>query len=97
MITVKIPATSANIGAGFDSLGLAVTLYNELHIEECDQTIIRSLDGVDVPLDDSNLVLTTIRYLFELCGKKLSGIRIGQVNEIPLSRGLGSSSACIIG
>jgi homoserine kinase len=97
LITVKIPATSANIGAGFDSLGLAVTLYNELHIEECDQTLIRSLDEVDVPTDESNLVLTTMKYLFELCGKKLHGVRIGQVNGIPLSRGLGSSSACIVG
>lgn len=97
MITVKIPATSANIGAGFDSLGLAVTLYNELHIEESEQTLIRSLDGVDIPMDESNLVWTTMKHLFELCGKKLYGVRIGQVNRIPLSRGLGSSSACIVG
>ena len=69
MITIIIPATSANIGAGFDSLGLAVTLYNELQIEECEHTLIRSLDEVDVPIDESNLVLTTMKYLYELCGK----------------------------
>ena len=97
MITIIIPATSANIGAGFDSLGLAVTLYNELQIEECEHTLIRSLDEVDVPIDESNLVLTTMKYLYELCGKKFHGVCIGQVNGIPLSRGLGSSSACIVG
>ncbi|MEG2203789.1 MAG: homoserine kinase [Oscillospiraceae bacterium] len=97
MVTVKIPATSANVGAGFDSLGLAVTLYNELHMEEYDGLMIRSLDGVEIPCDDSNLVYTTMKELYQLCGKPFYGIRLGQVNSIPLSRGLGSSSACIVG
>jgi homoserine kinase len=55
------------------------------------------LDGVDIPMDESNLVWTTMKQLFEICGKKLYGVRIGQVSRIPLSRGLGSSSACIVG
>lgn len=97
MITVKVPATSANVGAGFDSLGLAVTLYNELHLEEYDGIDIRSLDGVQVPCDETNLVYTTMKSMFELCGKPFYGVRFGQINNIPLSRGLGSSSACIIG
>lgn len=97
MVTVKIPATSANVGAGFDSLGLAVSLYNELHIEEYDGLMIRALDGVDIPLDDTNLVYTTMKRLHEQCGRPFWGIRLGQVSDIPLSRGLGSSSACIIG
>lgn len=97
MVTVKIPATSANVGAGFDSLGLALTLYNELHIEESDELIIRSLDGEQIPQDESNLVYQTMKNLFEVCGKPFYGAKIGQVNNIPQSRGLGSSSACIIG
>lgn len=97
MITVKIPATSANVGAGFDSLGLAVTLYNELHVEEYDGLVIRSLDGVEIPCDETNLVYSTMKELYERCGRRLHGVRLGQVNNIPLSRGLGSSSACIIG
>lgn len=97
MITVKIPATSANVGAGFDSLGLAVSMYNELHLEEWDGCEIVSLDGVEIPCDKTNLVFTTMRSMFQLCGKPFRGARIGQINTIPLSRGLGSSSACIIG
>ncbi len=97
MITVKIPATSANVGAGFDSLGLAVTLYNQIHLELAEKTEIISLDHVEIPCDETNLVYTTMCSLFELCGQKMPPLRIGQVNHIPLSRGLGSSSACIIG
>lgn len=97
MLTIKIPATSANVGSGFDSLGLAVTLYNEIHLEEYDGLSIRALDGIDIPLDETNLVYTTIKSMFELCGKPFYGVRFGQLNNIPLSRGLGSSSACIIG
>lgn len=97
MLTVKIPATSANVGSGFDSLGLAVTLYNEIHLEEYDGLAIKALDDVDIPCDESNLVYTTIKSMYELCGKPFYGVRFGQINNIPLSRGLGSSSACIIG
>lgn len=97
MLTVKIPATSANVGSGFDSLGLAVTLYNEIHLEEYDGLSIQSLDDVEVPCDETNLVYTTVKSMYELCGKPFYGVRFGQINNIPLSRGLGSSSACIIG
>jgi len=97
LLTIKIPATSANVGSGFDSLGLAVTLYNEIHLEEYEGLSIRSLDGMDIPCDDTNLVYTTIKSMYELCGKPFYGVRFGQINNIPLSRGLGSSSACIIG
>jgi len=97
LLTIKIPATSANVGSGFDSLGLAVTLYNEIHLEEYEGLSIRSLDGADIPCDDTNLVYTTIKSMYELCGKPFYGVRFGQINNIPLSRGLGSSSACIIG
>lgn len=97
MITVKVPATSANVGSGFDSLGLAVTLYNELHLEEYEGLSIRSLDHVDVPCDETNLIYTTMKSMYELCGRPFYGVRFGQINNIPLSRGLGSSSACIIG
>lgn len=97
MLTIKIPATSANVGSGFDSLGLAVTLYNEIHLEEYEGLSIRALDGADIPLDENNLIYTTIKSMYELCGKPFYGVRFGQFNNIPLSRGLGSSSACIIG
>ncbi|MCI5801538.1 MAG: homoserine kinase [Oscillospiraceae bacterium] len=97
MIKVKIPATSANIGAGFDSLGLALNLYNEVEMEESDSIDIRSLDAVKVPCDSSNLIYQSAKYIFDLCDKPLSGLKIRQSNNIPMARGLGSSSACIVG
>ena len=97
MVKVKIPATSANIGSGFDSLGLAVTLYNYVFMDEFDGLQISSMDSVPIPCDETNLVYTTAKSLFELCGRPFYGLRIHQENNIPLARGLGSSSACIIG
>ncbi|MBR5485785.1 MAG: homoserine kinase [Oscillospiraceae bacterium] len=95
MIKIKIPATSANIGSGFDSLGVALNMYNYVNMKEHDFVEIRSLDGVSVPTDTNNLIYKTVKYMFDLCGKPLNGLYIEQVSRIPLARGLGSSSACI--
>lgn len=96
MIKIQIPATSANLGAGFDALGLALNYYNYVDIAETDGVFIESLDGTDIPKDTSNLVYDSARTLYDICGKKLAGLEIRQVNNIPMARGLGSSSACII-
>ena len=56
MVKVRVPATSANLGSGFDSLGLALTMYNTIYMEEYDGIDILSLDGVEIPTDESNLV-----------------------------------------
>ncbi len=96
MIKIQIPATSANLGAGFDALGLALNYYNYVNIEEADKIIIESLDGTAVPTDASNLVYDTAHILYDICGRKLNGLKIQQINNIPMARGLGSSSACII-
>lgn len=96
MIKIQIPATSANLGAGFDALGLAVDLYNYVTVGESDRLEIVTSDDTVVPTDESNLVYRSARYLFEKCGKKLNGLKIIQQNNIPMTRGLGSSSACII-
>ena len=97
MINVQIPATSANIGSGFDSLGLAVSMYNYIQMEEADVLDIRSEDGIAIPVDESNLVYQSAKYIYDLCGKSLKGMKIRQINNIPMARGLGSSSACIVG
>ncbi len=97
MINIKIPATSANLGAGFDSLGLALSYYNYINMEEADSIEISSLDGQKIPTDESNLVYESAKRLYEICGKRLDGLKIEQVNNIPMTRGLGSSSACIVG
>lgn len=97
MITVKIPATSANVGSGFDSLGLALTLYNEITVEKSDRLLIESLDDTPVPQGEDNLIYTAMRGLYRQCGEKIPALHIRQINRIPMSRGLGSSSACIVG
>ncbi len=96
MIKIQIPATSANLGAGFDALGLALSYYNYVNMEEADGIFIKSLDNTPVPQDESNLVYHTAKTLFEICGHPFHGLSIEQVNNIPMARGLGSSSACII-
>ncbi len=97
MIKLQIPATSANLGAGFDALGLALQYYNFVEMEESDRIDITSADGTPVPTDEGNLIYTSAKDLFEICGKKLHGLRLVQTNNIPMTRGLGSSSACIVG
>lgn len=96
MIKIQIPATSANIGPGFDSLGLALRLYNRVWMDECDGVCISTTDGSDVPRGEDNLIYKTARFLYELCGKPFRGLHIAQENNIPMTRGLGSSSACIV-
>lgn len=97
MIKVKIPATSANLGAGFDALGLALGLHNEVIVEESEKTSIVALDGAPVPTGEDNLVYSSMAELARVCGKTLPPVKISQINRIPMARGLGSSSACIIG
>lgn len=97
IVKVKIPATSANLGSGFDALGLSLTLYNYLEVQESDRVEIFSTDAVPIPKNEQNLVYKTVKYLYDVCGRPLPGLRITQTNNIPLARGLGSSSACIVG
>ena len=96
MIKLKVPATSANIGSGFDSLGLAVQMYNTVKMDFYEGVKVESLDSVDIPLNENNLIYKTAKYLFDICGKSLPGLYIQQENVIPMARGLGSSSACIV-
>ena len=97
MIKIRIPATSANIGSGFDSLGLALNLYNYIYMEQIDGIEIKSKDHTVIPTGENNLVYKTAKHLFEICGKPFTGLHIEQENNIPMTRGLGSSSACIVG
>lgn len=96
MINIRIPATSANLGAGFDALGLALTYYNYVEMEESDVIDISSADNIKIPQDENNLIYISAKDLYNVCGKKLQGLKIVQTNNIPMARGLGSSSACII-
>ena len=95
-IKVSVPATSANVGSGFDALGLAVTLYNTVTFEESDHLDISAADGTRIPRNETNLVYRSARVLFDRVGKEMPPLKIVQTNPIPMARGLGSSSACII-
>lgn len=99
MIKIKIPATSANMGAGFDTLGIALNLYNRISIEEISHGLqINILNKSDyIPLDERNLIYRAMQVVFKEVGYRPKGLRISQNSDIPMTRGLGSSSACIIG
>lgn len=98
MLEIRVPATSANMGPGFDCLGVALNLYNHFRIEENEGGLC--IDGCDETYrNEKNLVYVSMRKCFEKIGyeHRKKGIRINFESDIPISRGLGSSAACILG
>ena len=69
MIRVDVPATSANLGSGFDSLGIALTMQNRVWVEESDSLEISCTDNLPVPKDESNLIFWAAKHLYQICGK----------------------------
>ncbi len=98
MIKVKVPATTANMGPGFDSIGMALSMYNIVYAEEIKKgfEIIIQEGNTQIPTDETNLIYKTIQYFYHNIGKPLPGIRLIQQDSIPHTRGLGSSAACIV-
>lgn len=96
MIRVKIPATSANIGPGFDCLGIAFNLYDVFEVEEIENGLI--IEGCSEEYkNENNLVVISMKKCFKKIGYNYKGIRINMQCDLPVSRGLGSSAACILG
>jgi homoserine kinase len=99
-VKVRVPATSANLGPGFDTLGLALSLYDEVTVtirDEPGATVhIEGVGAGAVPTDDSNLVVQAIRRGFEAAGVRQPGLDLFAKNRIPHGRGLGSSAAAIV-
>ncbi len=98
-VRVSVPATSANLGPGFDSLGLAVSLRDELEAEVVDEGLLVEVEGAGadgVPRDETHLVVRAMRAAFDLMGEQPPGLRLSCHNRIPHARGLGSSSAAIV-
>ncbi len=96
MIHVTVPATSANMGSGYDSIGIALSLYNRFSMEESDRIEISSVNGDDVPTDETNLIYQCAKKVYDICGRPLTGLKIIEDCAIPQTRGLGSSSACTV-
>ncbi len=96
MIKVTVPASTANIGPGFDSLGLALNLYNTYEFEEIGNGLI--FEGcIEEYCNENNLVYKSFKKVADKIGRSFSGLKIKMETQIPASRGLGSSSACIVG
>ena len=99
-VEVRVPATSANLGPGFDTLGLALSVYDELTVSALEgpeiDIAVEGTGAAEIPTDESNLILRTIRYAYEAVGRKAPGIRIRARNGIPHGRGLGSSGSAVV-
>ncbi|MBQ1334207.1 MAG: homoserine kinase [Clostridia bacterium] len=94
MVKLRVGATSANIGPGFDCIGVALNLYNTVSIEESDECVVISRN-IKERADENNIFIKSARAVYDMCGKPFYGIRVTQETKIPPARGLGSSSACI--
>ncbi|GEN33058.1 homoserine kinase [Aneurinibacillus danicus] len=98
-VKVKVPASTANLGPGFDTIGMAFQLYTTITLEVADTTVVRlhgpNLSGL--PTDKSNLIYQIAARVFEKAGLAVPEIIIDVTSDIPLTRGLGSSASAIVG
>lgn len=98
-VHVRVPATSANLGPGFDALGLALTLHNEVSAEEADRVSV-TVEGEGagrLPTNEDNVVARGVRLAYEAAGQTFRGATLRCVNRVPAARGLGSSAAAWVG
>lgn len=98
LATVRVPATSANLGPGFDTMGMALDIWNELTVEKNDkfELIIEGEGSEELPTDTSNLVCVALSKAFKAAGKSVPPLKYTCKQIIPHSRGMGSSSAAIV-
>ena len=105
-VSVKVPATSANLGPGFDCLGLALPIYNTITIEETvlpginlmsEEEVIDEMIFDNIPKDENNIVYKAVELLYNSIGQTPSELKINIQSQIPITRGLGSSAAVVVG
>lgn len=99
-VSVEVPATSANLGPGFDCLGLALEVVDTLEVEIGGEQLVIEVTGEgaeEVPRDASHLVVRSMVVALAAMGHQLPPLRLRCTNRIPHSRGMGSSSAAIVG
>jgi homoserine kinase len=98
-VKVAVPATSANLGPGFDCLALALDLWNEAVFEPGGHGFAVQIEGEgkgELPANESNLVLQSALLVFKRVGETCQGLKVNCLNRIPLGSGLGSSAAAIL-
>ena len=99
--TVRVPATTANMGPGFDCLGMALDIWNTIIVEtdsaEPEKVVIRGEGRDSLSTGSDNLVYSSFRHVYDGLGLPLPPVRISCENAIPLGRGLGSSAAAVAG
>jgi len=99
-VKVRVPGTTANCGSGFDTIGIACTIYNHMTLTLSPQNHSRieiSGEGAGIiPVDDRNIAFRAIREVLRRTGRNYPGIHIHMENDVPLARGLGSSAAAIV-
>jgi homoserine kinase len=96
MIRVKVPATSANMGPGYDCMGIALEIYNTVEAEIMPEGLVIETFGRDAGLiqnNSTNLIYKAMERVFRLAGYSPTGLKITSYNEIPVEKGLGSSAA----
>lgn len=109
-VSVKVPATTANLGSGFDTLGMALPLYNTITIEEtvlpgtgveinviADGISLDEFELEHIPLDENSIVYKAVELLYNSIGQSPSELKITIKSGIPVARGLGSSASVIVG
>ena len=99
-ITWRVPATSANLGPGFDCLGMALALYNETTFTLTGNSMSMEIQGEGeslLPLDKQNLILKSFIHLYQRADARVpKGLRITSTNQIPISSGMGSSASAVL-
>ena len=109
-VSVKVPATSANLGPGFDCLGLALPVYNVITIEEKvlpgsgnEINVIVNNKNIDeasvnqIPMDENSIAYKSVEMLYSLTGQVPTDLKITIETNIPIARGMGSSASVIVG
>ncbi|NMO95324.1 homoserine kinase [Paenibacillus lemnae] len=98
-VRIRVPASTANLGPGFDTLGMALSLYAWIELRQSDQSVFElhgsEMDGI--PRNKENLIYKVAQMVFEEAGVSVPELHVGMYSEIPLTRGLGSSASAIVG
>jgi len=100
LIRVQVPASTTNIGPGFDTIGVALNLYNRIELDELPWGLSIQVEGEGagiIPENETNICVEAVKEVYKKANRPFKGLWMKQRNHIPLSRGLGSSSAALVG